>query len=629
MIVYQNTKGGFIDDVRQGIIADVIENEMNNHHIPHSHEGEYRAWMNSLRFMRDVLNDNEISDLCKIAIEYQIPLTSKRVDFLISGCDEYNNNNVVVVELKQWEDSKQTDRPDVVYAYTGGSNRFVCHPSYQAYSYAKVIENFNETIQKNNIKIQSCAYLHNYKEANRSHIDNEFYKEAITLAPIFLGRDEIKLTNFIKKFIKKEDNINILMQIENGKLKPSKSLQDAISNIFKGKQEFYLIDEQKVAYEIVKSLVNKSLKLSKDVNNENGKYTIIIKGGPGTGKSIIAIQLLKDLISSGKSAVYTSKNSSPREVYFKKLIENQYKKRYLKSLFIGSGSFINAGLNEFDCIVCDEAHRLNSKSGIFKNLGENQIKEIIHASRVSVFFIDEDQIVTSSDIGSVEEIKRWANIERSKVIYDDSLNLKSQFRCNGSDGYLAFIDNLLEIRETANYDFDLDYDLKLFNSPTKLKEELKKKNTNNKARILAGYCYDWITKDKNDSDEYDIKLEDNFKAKWNFSNTSTWAIDDDSFDQVGCIHTSQGLEFDYVGVIIGKDLRYENNHVVTDPSKRARTDQSLKGLKHKANYLLIADKIIKNTYKVLLTRGQKGCYIYCEDKNLLEYISKITKIDIL
>lgn len=628
MIVYQNTKGGFIDDVRNGILADIIEEEMSKHHIPYSHESEYRAWANSLQFMRDVLDDNDISNSCRLAIEYQIPLTSKRVDFLISGCDENDSNNVVVVELKQWEDSKQTNRPDVVYAFTGGAERFVCHPSYQAYSYAKIIENFNESIQKNNISIKPCAYLHNYREINRLHIDNDFYKEAITLAPLFLGRDEIKLRNFIKKFIKKKDNIDILMQIENGKLKPSKSLQDAISGMFDGNKEFYLIDEQKVAYEVIKSIVNKSLKSTNDLKSESGKYTIIVKGGPGTGKSVIAIQLLRDLIMDKKSAVYTSKNSAPREVYFEKLMGKQYKKRYLKNLFVGSGSFVNAPLNQFDCILCDEAHRLNAKSGMYKNLGENQIKEIIHSSRVSVFFIDEDQIVTASDIGSIEEIKKWAHIENSKVIYDDSLNLTSQFRCNGSDGYLAFLDNLLEIRQTANYDFDLDYEIRLFNSPSKMRDELEKKNINNKARMLAGYCYNWITKQAMYSNEYDINLEDDFHAKWNFNNTTTWAIDEDSFAQVGCIHTSQGLEFDYVGIIIGQDLRYENNHVITDASKRAKTDKSLYGIKLQPNYKEKAQRIIKDTYKVLLSRGQKGCYIYCEDKNLLKHISEMTKVEI-
>lgn len=629
MIIYQNTKKGFIDDVKTGSIADKVQEEFNKHNVGHSNDAEYRAWANSLMFMRNVLDDDEIANDSKLAIEYQIPLTAKRVDFLIAGKDANNQNNIVVVELKQWENCEPTEKPDVVKAFTGGANRLVAHPSYQAYSYAKIIENFNEDIYKNDIKLNPCAYLHNFREENRKNIDNDLYSDAISCAPIFLAKDVLKLQKFIGRYIKKKADCDLLMKIENGKLKPAKALQDSLTSMLNGNKEFYLIDEQKVAYETVRELVEKSLKSSSKTENLNQKYTIIIEGGPGTGKSVVAIQLLCDLIRKGYSVNYVTKNSAPRNVYFKKLRQDNYKLNYIKALFKSSGSFIDVENNFFDCLIADEAHRLNAKSGMFQNKGENQIKEIIHASRVSVFLIDENQVVTTSDIGSIDLIKHYAKEENSIVCCGEELNLVSQFRCNGSDGYLAFLDNLLGIRETANYDFDMDYDIRLYNDPNKMRENLRvKNNINNKSRMLAGYCYDWITKDDVQSPRYDINLENNFKAKWNFGNTDTWAIDENSFNQVGCIHTSQGLEFDYCGVIIGKDLQYKNGEVITDFNKRAKTDTSLKGIKTSKNYAL-ADKIIRNTYRTLLSRGQKGCYVYCEDKELLKYMSKMLKIDII
>ena len=629
MIIYQNTKGGFIEDVRNGYIADKIEEEFEKHNIPHSNQAEYRAWANSLMFMRNALDDNDISDDCSLAIEYQIPLTAKRVDFLIAGKDEDDNNNIVVIELKQWENCSSTQRPDVVKAFTGGAERAVTHPSYQAYSYAKIIENFNEDVYKEDIRLKPCAYLHNFKEENRKNIDNDLYADAIKLAPIFLAKDIVKLRNFIKSFIKKKDNCDLLMKIENGKLKPAKALQDSLASMLDGNKEFYLIDEQKVAYETVKKLVEKSLRDVNKVTGENQKYTIIVEGGPGTGKSVVAIQLLCDLIQKGYSANYVTKNAAPRNVYFEKLKQHKYKLNYIKNLFKGSGSYIDVPNNYFDCLIADEAHRLNAKSGMFQNLGENQIKEIIHASKVSVFFIDENQVVTTADIGSIELIKHYAKLEGSSVYTGDEINLVSQFRCNGSDGYLAFLDNLLGIRQTANTTFEMDYDIKLFDNPNKMRDYLKEKNDiNNKSRMLAGYCYDWITKNNPKSNEYDIVLENDFKAKWNFGNTSTWAIDDTSFPEVGCIHTSQGLEFDWCGVIIGKDLRFDGTQVVTDYTKRAKTDNSLKGIKTTKNYAL-ADRIIRNTYRTLLSRGQKGCYIYCEDKELLKYMAKMLNKEII
>ena len=206
--------------------------------------------------------------------------------------------------------------------------------------------------------------------------------------------------------------------------------------------------------------------------------------------------------------------------------------------------------------------------------------------------------------------------------------MQSQFRCNGSDGYLAWLDDVLGIRETANYNLDgIDFDFKVFDKPEEVRDLIFEKNKmNNRSRILAGYCWDWNKKEENNTNYHDIKIG-SFGISWNLKNSTTYAIDPGSVEQVGCIHTSQGLEFDYVGVIIGKDLRYANGQIVTDFTQRARTDNSLKGIKslNKKNSIKahkIADEIIKNTYRTLMTRGMKGCYVYCCDKALANYLRK-------
>ena len=624
MIIYENTRGGFINDIRTGSIATKVQNAFEQHGIHHNNDAEYRAWGNSLMFMRNVLDDDDIPEDVSLAVEYQIPLTSKRVDFLIAGKDGAGTDNVVVVELKQWEDSGMTSRPDVVTAFTGGANRAVCHPSYQAYSYAKIIENFNEDVYRRNIQLRPCAYLHNYREENRPHIDNALYREAVSVAPVFLQDDVIKLRSFIKTYIKEKDGIDLLMKIDHGKLKPAKALQDSLVSMIRGNQEFFLIDEQKVAYETVRKLVERAVRRANDPTKGAEKSVVIVSGGPGTGKSVVAIQLLCNLIAKGYSANYVTKNAAPRNVYFEKLRREKYKLSYIKSLFKSSDSFWNAPANLLDCIIVDEAHRLKKKSAIFH--GENQVKELINAGRVTVFFIDEDQKITTKDIGSKDEIRKWAAYYGIPVYEGEDLNLVSQFRCNGSDGYLNFLDNLLGIRSTANLTFDYDYEIRLFRSPVKMREALREKNDlNNKSRMIAGYCYEWVTENNPQGDEYDIILEDGFRAKWNFSN-SLFAIAPDSFDQVGCIHTTQGLEFDYCGIIIGQDLRYEDGKVITDPSKEAISDKSsgIRSCKDK----VLADKLIRNTYKTLMSRGQKGCFLYCEDKALLEYISRMLGIEI-
>jgi len=617
MIVYSGTISKFNIDVDNGMIADLVKSELAKRNIINNNELEFRAWDNSLLHMKNVLDYPEMNKDIRVAIEYQIPATSKRVDFIISGKDENENSNVIIIELKQWEEAKKTNREDIVTTYLAGTIRAVTHPSYQAYSYAKMIENYNEYVQKRDIKLFPCCFLHNFREENRSELDNDLYKDIIAVSPMFLKRDVAKLREFIKRYVSKSDNGELIYQIDHGRIRPSKALQDAIASMIKGNQEFYMIDEQKVAFSSIKKLVE-------DAIATNEKYTIIVEGGPGTGKSVIAINLLAEFRSLMVN--YVTKNAAPRNVYFSKMRQEKFKLNFVENLLKSSGAFTDSKENDFDCLIVDEAHRLNKKSGMFTNLGENQIKEIIKASRVSVFLIDEDQRVTTKDFGSISEIKEQANNLGSKIFCGDDFKLSSQFRCNGSDGYISFLDHILGIRETANSNgFDLNYDIRVFEDPVEMRDKLRELNqSNNKARMIAGYCYEWITKKNIDNEEYDIELEKGFKAKWNFSSTNTWAIDEDSFEQVGCIHTAQGLEFDYVGIIIGKDLQYLNEKVITDYTKRAKSDASLKGIKSSKNFQL-ADRIISNTYKTLLSRGQKGCFIYCEDKELGKYFKD--KID--
>jgi DUF2075 family protein len=610
VLVYTGTKKSFSTDIRDGNIAKIIDEKLSSLGINQGGLSQYTSWQNSLPQMFFILDDKEISDDIEVSIEYQIPLTSRRVDFLIAGSDDQNKDHVMIIELKQWQKAKKISREFLVETFTGRSNRVVVHPSQQAYSYAKLIENFNESIQEQKIQLVPCAYLHNYDESYRNEITGPEYQSVIDEAPIFLANDRSELRTFVKTHTKHKPTKDLFKIIEHGKLKPSKALQDAVGEVMNGNEEFVLIMEQQVAYATVLKLVQKSLK-------KDEKHTIIIKGGPGTGKSVVAVNLLSKLIQSGFSANYVTKNSAPRAAFSKNLISGKYKLQYLKGLFRGSGSYYDVKPNTFDCLIVDEAHRLKLKSGFMSNLGENQVKEMINASKISVFFIDEDQIVTTKDIGSVSEIKKWAKELGSTVHESEDLTLASQFRCNGSDGYLAFLDNLLGIRQTANFKFDFDYDVKVFDDPSEMYEALKKTNTRNKSRMIAGYTYEWVSKD--DKSKFDIVLSPSFKKHWNFS-TDEFAIDPESFDQVGCIHSTQGLEFDYVGIIIGKDLRYENGKVITDKNQTAISDKS-SGVRT-CKDLVLADRIIRNTYKTLLSRGQKGCYIFIQDKELSNYIKR-------
>lgn len=618
MIVYEATKELFVEDVIQDRIEENIDEKFYNKMGYHTSQSERNAWKNSMEYMLKVLIDSNIPSNIGVAIEYKIPNTSKRVDFIITGFDANRKNVAVIVELKQWEKASIVSGKDgIVKAYTGHALREVAHPSYQAWSYATTIEDYNENVQQKQIGLYPCAYLHNYQKIMPPTLLSDVYKEYLDKAPAFVKGDVEKLREFINKYIQYGDDRETLYMIDNGKIRPSKSLQDSLANMLKGNREFIMIDDQKIVYETALSMARKSYKDGK-------KRVLIVKGGPGTGKSVLAINLLVNLTNENMVCQYVTKNAAPRNVYASKL-SGDLKKTRINNLFKGSGCFVESAENEFDVLLVDESHRLNAKSGMFKNQGENQIKEIIHAGKFSVFFIDESQRVDIYDIGSVDEIQKYIRQSGAEC---EMLELESQFRCNGSDGYIAWIDDVLQIRETANKNgFDLDYDIQIFDNPNDMKEkifEINKKN--NKARLLAGYCWEWLKEGKNKSNVYDITIPKyNFAMSWNLGNSSTWAIDPKSVNEIGCIHTSQGLEFDYVGVIIGEDLRFENGKIITDFTKRAKTDNSLKGIKKmysedSEKALKLADEIIRNTYRTLLTRGQKGCFIYCEDKALSEYL---------
>ena len=618
MIVYSKTKQGFQDDIARGEIDVIIGQYFKEKLNRNIYSKEADSWYNSLQFMNTIINDAEIPNDAGITIECQIPQTSKRIDFIISGRDENNRENVVIVELKQWQKADLTEKDGIVLTALGKGLHETSHPSYQAWTYAALLQDFSMVVQEGDINLYPCAYLHNYNDD--LVIRNSFYQEYLDKAPVFLKRESMQLREYIKKFVKTGDKGEIMYRIDNGKIKPSKQLSDSLVSLIKGNREFIMVDEQKLVYETALSLTKKAQKGAKQV--------LVVEGGPGTGKSVVAINLLVEVTRREMLAQYVTKNAAPRTVYQSKLSGTLTKTRY-SALFQSSGVFIDTATNTFDTLLVDEAHRLNEKSGMFQNLGENQIMEIINASKCSVFFIDEDQKVTMKDIGSIDEIRKQAKRLNADIT---ELKLSSQFRCNGSDAYLSFLDNLLQIRDTANTNLEgINYIFKVCDSPSEIRDIIFEKNKEkNSARMVAGYCWDW--KSKKDGKTMDIGFpEHQFEMKWNLAQEGMlWITKPDSVDEIGCIHTCQGLELDYVGVIIGKDLIVRNGEVLVDPSMRSRMDSSIKGYKkmlkenpEKAKDLI--RRIIKNTYRTLMTRGIKGCYIWAEDEETNALLKEMVK----
>ncbi|MHA7116484.1 DNA/RNA helicase domain-containing protein [Pseudomonas promysalinigenes] len=611
MIVYAATKQQFLKDNDNDDIEEVILRHYKEATGKNVASSEIRSWQGSLTYVAKVLRDDGLPNDAGLAIELHIPQSSKRIDFLLTGRDEKQAKKAVLIELKQWSKANATTKDAIVKTALGGGLIETIHPSYQVWSYAALLEGFNEAVYDKSIEIRPCAYLHNY--VSDGVIDSAHYEPHISKAPLFLkGPEELsKLRTFLKKHISHGDNKEVLYELSEGKIRPSKALAEALAGLMKGKPEFVLIDDQKAIFESALAAASEA--------SDQAPKVMIIEGGPGTGKTVLAINLLVKLTELKLMSKYVSKNAAPRKVYESKLV-GTLKRSHFSNFFSGSGAFIDTEPNTFDALIVDEAHRLNEKSGLYGNLGENQIKELIDSAKCSIFFIDEDQRVTLSDIGSKQAIRAFAKAKGAVV---EEHVLSSQFRCSGSDGYLAWLDDTLGIRSTANPTLETqEYEFKVFDSPHAMHEAIKEKNHGNKARVVAGYCWPWLS--KKDPTAADIVIG-NYKRQWNLDQDgSLWIIAENSIEQVGCIHTCQGLEVDYIGVIIGPDLVVRDGQVVTSPEQRDKHDKSIRGWKKmmKEQPTLSkseTDLIIKNTYRTLMTRGMKGCYLYCTDKETAQY----------
>jgi uncharacterized protein len=612
MLIYEASKKQFLLDGDSGPIEDLIHTSYQSVTGRKVGPSEIRSWKESLRHMSFVLRDEEIPESTGVAVELLIKPTAMRVDMTLTGYGANNEKNAIIIELKQWEKIKTTTRDAVVETFIGGSMKDKPHPSYQAWSYVSLIEGFNEAVHKGDIYVHSCAYLHNYERDGL--IDSPFYAEHTAKAPLFLkgNKELLMLREFIKKYVKHGDNKKVLYELDGGKIRPSKDLANSLVGLMEGNPEFVLIDDQKLIFE-------KCVEIGSSASHHNPQV-IIVEGGPGTGKSVLAINILVELTSQLQNCRYVSKNSAPRDVYQSKLARTMAKTKF-SNFFTGSGAYINATKGAFDTLIVDEAHRLNEKSGLYGNLGNNQVKELIDASNCSIFFIDEDQRIALTDIGRKETIREFAAAKGATVT---ELSLSSQFRCAGSDGYIAWLDNTLAIRPTANIFLSKsEYEFQVFDTATAMHDAIEAKNTNNKARVVAGYCWPW--KSKKNPALFDITIEGDYARRWNLSSDKfLWLIAKSSINEVGCIHTCQGLEVEYIGVIIGPDLIVRNGLITTQPSARDRYDKTLRGFKKllkedPINGAALGDLIVKNTYRTLMTRGMKGCYIYCTDEETRDF----------
>lgn len=611
MRLYSGTTKSLIEDSTFNRIATKLKDAFFTEFRFQPSVAEVNSWNNSLRAVSQVFHSASLLDH-GVLLELQLPLTSKRLDCLVTGYDNKKVPNAVIIELKQWGGCKGASGKNEVATFVGGNVRDVLHPAVQVGQYMTYLTDCHTAFQgEGGIAAHACSYLHNYSPIKNDPLFSPQFAEQIARFPVFTADHVPELTTFLDKRIRDGDGGSVSAKVEQSKYSPSKKLLDHVAKLIKGKPEYVLLDEQLVVYDKVMQAAEEGVK-------SKSKVAIIVRGGPGTGKSVIAMNLLGDFSNMGLNAHYVTGSraftSTIREIVGTR---GAAQVRYFNS-------YMGADVNVIDVMIADEAHRIRETSNNrftpkVKQSKLSQIQELLKASRTSVFFIDDNQIVRPGEIGSTHYIKLEAEKLNCEV---REFELEAQFRCAGSEAFVSWINNTLGIKRTAHVMWNQadEFDFRILPNPQALekaiRERLERKYT---ARLTAGFCWPWSSPKSNGTLENDVVIGE-YARPWNAKSDSgslapgipkesLWAYDDGGVSQIGCIYTAQGFEFDYVGVIFGPDLIYVPEAADWKGDKTKSFDAVVKRSDDRFA------QMVKNTYRVLLTRGMKGCYVHFMDKN--------------
>jgi uncharacterized protein len=605
--LYSGPSTEFISDATQNRVATKLEDSFFKHFRFRPPQTEVRSWQQSLRSMSSALQTGDFLDH-GIVLEWQLPLSSRRLDCMVTGHSRADKAGAVVVELKQWEDAAPSAVDDCVTVFMGGRLRDRLHPSKQVGNYQRYLLDTHTAFSEGDVNLR-------YDPSNEVYADR--HRDLLATNPCYAGDQLDDLVDFLDGGVGAGGGLDVLDTVLRGRYRPHKRLLDHTARVIAAEPTFVLLDEQQVAFNTVLAKV-RARQLGP------GHHAILIRGGPGTGKSVLAVNLLGELSRQG----YVTQHATGSKAFTENL--RKVVGTRAAAQFGYFNSFGNADPGTIDVLLCDEAHRVRETSfNRFTPKAQRsdraQIDELLLAAKTTVFFIDDMQVVRPGEVGSSELIRTAAAAHGIPLV---ELELEAQFRCNGSDSYIQWVENTLDLRRTPYVLWDPRdaFEFDIIDSPHELETLIRARHAEGyTARLAAGFCWPWSDPQPDGTLVRDVDLGE-WSMSWNakpdagrlasgIPKSNYWASDPGGLEQVGCIYTAQGFEYDYAGVIWGRDLVYRAKQGwVAQPefSKDSVVRRSAKGGR-------FVD-LVKHTYRVLLTRGLVGCYVYFQDDETADFV---------
>lgn len=621
MHIYDDRVGEFIPDANAHTFAEKLAANFRRRYGQHATESEVKSWQHSLGAFAHALDGVGMDDAW-VVLEYQLPLSSSRIDALLLGRDATRCPNAVLLEFKQWDGCEEHYVPGAIRL--GGEEKL--HPSAQVRAYRRYLQDTHEAFADGAARLSSCAFLHNVRALDTSSFHAERYTALLLDSPSFTADRVEELTHFVGERTRFGAEPRFVDAVLSSRYRPSKTLLANVADSIQGHEPWHLLDEQLLVF-------NRILADIESAHRRGQKRIICVTGGPGSGKSVIAVQAVGAAAARGYAVVHAT-GSKAFTTNLRGIVGPA-----ADAVFRYTHNFRDAPPNSVDLVICDEAHRLRQKTQFGPSVYSltPQMVEIINAANVSVFLLDPHQSVRLNETGSVANITAYAKRQGIPVSYYD---LDIQFRCAGSEAYVRWVEGAFGLAPLApaTWHHNGDYEVRIVDSPHDLERAIRTRAAQgHSARLVAGFCWPWSDPRPDGSLVHDVTIGD-WSMPWNRKPPemckkrgtqpkpaahpyTLWATQPSGLDEVGCIYSAQGFEFDYVGLIVGRDLRWDASRQRWVPDLAQNEDSSFKrGLTKNPE---LAVQQLAHVYRVLSTRGMKGTYFYFLDKDTRRHFEEL------